>query len=198
MLPPRIHLVTFAAGVVAWSTVATVATAQAEEPAAVIANNEGLFIDAQSFTLTQRLSKDDVGPQISRLGARQLGPGVIIFRSGDKLYIVDYSDARARMMLSGLASAPARETVGLGADRATASRLRDDEINRQAVGSRLRDDEIARQALGSRLRDDGTETRRQEALGVRVRSLAALVDPGYAYFRMKQTFDTVWSPAETK
>jgi dephospho-CoA kinase len=190
------------------------------------------------------------------LVARELGPGVIIFRSGDKLYIVDYSDARARMMLSGLAPAPGqtRETVGLGTDQATGSRLRDDEIarqalgsrlrddeinrqalgsrlrddeinrqalgsrlrddeinrqalgsrlrddeiNRQALGSRLRDDEIARQALGSRLRDDGADTQRPQALTARARDLAALVDPGYAYFRMKQAFDTVWSPAETK
>ena len=188
MILPRIHLVTFAAGIVAWSTVATVATAQAEEPAPTLSNNEGLFIDGQSFTLTQRLPKDDVAPQIRRLGARELGPGTIIFRSGNKLYIVDYSDARARMIVSGarpgktrrakrsalaptrrpgLACVTTRSTARhLGRTCATTRsparrsvRLRDDEINRQALGSRLRDDDIDRQALGSRLRDDQDQSR---------------------------------------
>jgi hypothetical protein len=70
-------------------TVSTIAIAEAEDAARIIGNNESIFIDAKSFNVIQGTSKTDVAAQIKNLGARELGPGAIIFRSGEKLYIVD-------------------------------------------------------------------------------------------------------------
>jgi hypothetical protein len=54
-----------------------------------IGNNDSIFVDGQSFKITPGMSKRDAAGLISGLGARELGPGAIIFRSGGKLYIVD-------------------------------------------------------------------------------------------------------------
>jgi len=55
----------------------------------VLGNNEGIFVDSKSFNVTKGKSKTDASAQIARLNAKEVGPGAIIFRSGDKLYIVD-------------------------------------------------------------------------------------------------------------
>ena len=54
-----------------------------------ISNNDGIFIDGKTFEIVGGKTKGDVAAQIKNLGARELGGGAIIFRSGDKLYIVD-------------------------------------------------------------------------------------------------------------
>jgi hypothetical protein len=71
------------------SAVSTYALAQAEPPARSIGNNESVFIDGKALTISQSTSRDDVTAQIAKLGARELGPGAIIFRANDRLYIVD-------------------------------------------------------------------------------------------------------------
>ena len=53
-----------------------------------IANNDSIFIDGKNFTVTPGRAKADASMQIGSLGARDLGPGAIVFRSGEKLYIV--------------------------------------------------------------------------------------------------------------
>jgi hypothetical protein len=78
-----------AATVGVMSVVSTHAIAQA--PPRNIGNNESVFIDGKALTITQGTAKDDVASKTTNLGARDLGPGVIIFRSGEKLYIVDPS-----------------------------------------------------------------------------------------------------------
>ena len=69
------------------SSVSTLALAQ--DAGRTIADNGGLFIDARTFTVTPRTANGDVSDQIKALRARDIGPGAIIFRSGDKLYLVD-------------------------------------------------------------------------------------------------------------
>src|SRR5262245_32886056 len=54
-----------------------------------IENNDSVYIDGQAFKVMPGKAKGDVATQIKSLGARELGPGAIIFRSGEKLYIVD-------------------------------------------------------------------------------------------------------------
>jgi Putative metallopeptidase len=53
-----------------------------------IADKDGIFIDGKNFTVTPGLAKNDIAARINTLGARDLGSGAIIFRSGAKLYIV--------------------------------------------------------------------------------------------------------------
>ena len=71
------------------SSVSSLALAQAQDTTRGIAKNESIFIDGKALTITQGTAKDDVSPQVAKLGARDVGPGAIIFRANDKLYIVD-------------------------------------------------------------------------------------------------------------
>src|SRR5262245_56258222 len=75
-------------GVALWANGASPAAAQAQNRLGNISNNDGIFIDGKTFEILGGKAKGDVAAQIKNLGARELGGGAIIFRSGDKLYIV--------------------------------------------------------------------------------------------------------------
>src|SRR5262244_3952079 len=71
------------------SVVTNLAMAQSQTlPPSVIADNDSVYIDGKTFSITPGRAKGDTSTQIEALGARDLGPGAIIFRSGEKLYIV--------------------------------------------------------------------------------------------------------------
>jgi len=52
-----------------------------------IAENEGLLIDGTSFSITSGKTAGEGANLIKKLDARDLGPGAIIFRVGNRLYI---------------------------------------------------------------------------------------------------------------
>ena len=83
----------YRAAIVATTAFALVASAStaamAQNASRPIAKNETIFIDGKALTITNGMAKDDVGAQIARLHARDIGPGAIIFRANDKLYVVD-------------------------------------------------------------------------------------------------------------
>src|SRR5262245_18395880 len=64
-----------------------VAQSQKLEPAPT-ADIASIYIDGKTFAITPGRAKGDTSAQIEALGARDLRLGAIIFRSGDKLYIV--------------------------------------------------------------------------------------------------------------
>jgi hypothetical protein len=70
-------------------SVATFATAHAQQSVLAIPDNDSVYIDAKSFQVVPGKGKGDAGPQIKELAARELGPGAIIIRSGNKLYIAE-------------------------------------------------------------------------------------------------------------
>jgi hypothetical protein len=70
------------------SIVSNFAMAQSPTLPAAIADNDSIYIDGKTFAITPGRAKGDTSTQIEALGARDLGPGAIIFRSGEKLYIV--------------------------------------------------------------------------------------------------------------
>jgi len=70
-------------------SVATFATAHAQQAAIAIPDNDSVYIDAKSFQVVPGKGKGDAGVQIKDLAARELGPGAIIIRSGNKLYIAE-------------------------------------------------------------------------------------------------------------
>src|SRR5258708_19988000 len=80
-------LVAAVAGLVSLSTRSAIA--QSQQTHAIIGDNESILIDGKTFKLTVGKAKSDSSAQIRALGARDLGPGALIFRSGEKLYIVD-------------------------------------------------------------------------------------------------------------
>src|SRR5262245_62105873 len=67
----------------------TFATAHAQQTALAIPDNDSVYIDAKSFQVVPGKGKGDAGVQIKDLAARELGPGAIIIRSGNKLYIAE-------------------------------------------------------------------------------------------------------------
>ena len=91
-----------AALAVAFTTgIAAPGGARAQDALANLANNDSIFIDAKTFEVHGGKSKVDVAAQMRALGARELGGGAIIFRSGDKLYIVGGGDQSALLPPEG-------------------------------------------------------------------------------------------------
>lgn len=58
-------------------------------PLGALASNEGIYVNVQDFKIAKGAAKGDPSEQIKRAGAREVADGAIIFRSGNKLYIVD-------------------------------------------------------------------------------------------------------------
>jgi hypothetical protein len=54
-----------------------------------LASNEGIYVDVNEFKIAKGVAKGDPSAQIAKSGAREVSDGAIIFRSGNKLYIVD-------------------------------------------------------------------------------------------------------------
>ena len=54
-----------------------------------IGDNDSVLIDGNSLTVVPGKGKGDASALIRKLDAQALGPGAVIFRSGDKLYIAD-------------------------------------------------------------------------------------------------------------
>src|SRR5689334_3324391 len=81
-------------------SIAAAATAQAQNNLGNISNNESIFIDGKTFEILGGKAKGDIAAQIKNLGARELGGGAIIFRSGDKLYLLGGTGAAAAILAS--------------------------------------------------------------------------------------------------
>jgi hypothetical protein len=64
-----------------------------------LASNEGIFVDKNTFKVVRGKAKVDPAAQITKLGARPATDGVIIFRSGSTLYIVDAAPGGETMEL---------------------------------------------------------------------------------------------------
>ena len=62
------------------------AVAQAQSSAG-IADKDAVFIDGKTFQIVPGQPNGDLAKRLEGMGAREIGPGAIIFRSGDKLYI---------------------------------------------------------------------------------------------------------------
>jgi hypothetical protein len=75
-----------AALTVALAVGATTALAQAQKSDA-IADTDSVFIDGKTFQIIPGKGRADLGEKLKAMGAREIGPGAIIFRSGDRLYI---------------------------------------------------------------------------------------------------------------
>src|ERR1700676_2610899 len=68
----------------------------AEQPGLGIANNDSVYIDGNSFKIVPGKGKGDASALIKKLNANAVGPGMIVFRSGDKLYIANVSPSVAQ------------------------------------------------------------------------------------------------------
>jgi hypothetical protein len=69
---------------------------RAHSQESTIADSDSFLIDGKAFTITRGKANSDVRGLIRESGARPLEPSVVIFRSGEKLYIVDSPPALGR------------------------------------------------------------------------------------------------------
>jgi hypothetical protein len=54
-----------------------------------LANNEAIVVDLKGFNIAKAGAKGDASANIDKFHAREVSEGAVIFRSGNKLYIVD-------------------------------------------------------------------------------------------------------------
>ena len=54
-----------------------------------LGNNEAIVVDLKSFNIAKAGAKGDTSAHVDKFKAREVGEGAVIFRSGNKLYIVD-------------------------------------------------------------------------------------------------------------
>jgi hypothetical protein len=54
-----------------------------------LANNEGIYVNTKNFKIAEGTAKGEPAERLKKSGAKQVADGAIIFRSGNKLYIVD-------------------------------------------------------------------------------------------------------------
>ena len=61
-----------------------------------LGNNEAIVVDLKGFNIAKAGAKGDTSVHVDKLHAREVAEGAIIFRSGDKLYIVDGKEVASK------------------------------------------------------------------------------------------------------
>ena len=92
MLLSRHTCAVLGTGVIGLVSVATLAIAQAPSRDVIsnLDNNQGILVDKQTFDVIKGNAKtDNPLATLAKMGAREVSAGAIVFRHGDKLYIVD-------------------------------------------------------------------------------------------------------------
>ena len=84
-------------------------SAQERTQLGALSASEGIYVDRKSFGVVRGTAKTDPAAQIMKLGAQEVKEGAIIFRAGDKLYLVD-ADPGAKSMYGGWAADASAET----------------------------------------------------------------------------------------
>ncbi len=78
-------------------------SAQGPAQLGALNGNEGIYVSRTTFGIVRGSPKTDPTPQIMKLGAQEVKEGAIIFRSGDKLYLVDTDPNAKNQYYSGWA-----------------------------------------------------------------------------------------------
>ena len=61
-----------------------------------LGNNEAVVVDSKGFNIAKGGAKGDTSAHIDKMHAREVSEGAVIFRSGNKLYIVDGKDVAGK------------------------------------------------------------------------------------------------------
>jgi|HubBroStandDraft_6_1064221.scaffolds.fasta_scaffold918859_1 hypothetical protein len=185
------RLATSMVAVVLTAGVSGVATSQSLS----IADSDSIFVDGNSFEVVPGKGKGNASALIDELNARDLGPGTIIFRSRNRLYLVDAptvqgarpgSDRRDYGSDRGDYGSDRRD---YGSDRYGSDR-RDYGSDRRDYGSDRRD--YASDRYGSDRRDYGSD--RRDYVSDRV----VVNDAEYAHYKLKKIFAENWTTGDSK
>ena len=90
-MPSLRNLIVFGATAIAVVGLAPFSVAQAPPQGSIdeLTNHEGVFLDAKSGKIAKAKAKNEDWIQIAKPKAIELGEGAIIFRWGDKLYLIE-------------------------------------------------------------------------------------------------------------
>ena len=179
-------IVAAAAAIVCISSLPRSSVAQTRD-ALAIADNDSLYIDAKSFKIVPGKKKGDTSALIEKLDARNLGPGAIVFRSGDELYIADAPP----VILAQLGDRYGSDRYGsdrYGSDRYGSDRYGSDRYGSDRYGSdRYGSDRYGSDRYGSdRYGSDPAQQR------------AYINDPEYAQYKLKNIFEDNWTSSDSK
>ena len=158
------------------SSVSMFATAHAQQTGVGIPDNDSVYVDAKSFQVVPGKGKGDAAAQIRELGARELGPGAIIIRSGNKLYIAEGQTLRG--VVTAYAYDPRQYNPALtgggsiGYNAQFANDPRSPQYNPSLTGG------------GS--------------AGYNAMLMQFAYDPDYVQYRLKKAFEENWIPASAK
>src|SRR5262247_1308643 len=170
-----------AAAVGLMSSASSVVVAQAQD-ALSIANNDSIYIDGNTFKVSPGKAKGDPSAQIKKTGARELGPGAIVFRAADKLYIMDAAAAAS----NALAHDPSRPYAY---DPGDARRFANDPARPYAY-----DPGDARRFAVDPSRPYAYDPGDARRFAVDPsRPFIYVNDPDYAHYRLKKLFDENWT-----
>jgi hypothetical protein len=61
-----------------------------------LGNDEAIVVDLKGFNIAKAGAKGDTSSHIDKLHAREVAEGAIIFRSGNKLYMVDGKEVASK------------------------------------------------------------------------------------------------------
>jgi hypothetical protein len=187
-----------------------VATAQSLS----IADSDSIFVDGNSFKVVPGKAKGNASALIDELDARDLGPGTIIFRSGNRLYLVDAPTVEGTRLGSDRRDYGSdRRDYGsdrYGSDRRDYGSDRRDygsdrygsdrrdygsdrrDYGSDRYGSDRRDYGSDRRDYGSDRRDYGSE--RRDYAGDRV----VVNDAEYAQYKLKKILADNWTTGDSK
>ena len=182
------------AAVVLISAPVSLAVAQS---ALSIGDNDSVLIDGNSFTIVPGKGKGGASTLITKLGAQALGPGAVVFRSGDKLYIAGTGPIEGVRLGSDRYGGSRND---YGSDRGDRGGIKigplgqcfdprgcDDYASGRYGGSR---NDYGSERYGGSKNDYGTD----RASGDRV----VIDDPDYAQYKLKKIFQDNWIPAGSK
>ena len=181
------------------SSVSMFATAHAQQTAVAIPDNDSVYIDAKSFQVVPGKGKGDAGAQIKDLAARELGPGAIIIRSGNKLYIAEGQTLRG--VVTGYAYDPRQYnpsltgggSVGYNAQFPNDARQYNPAIT--GGGSIGYNAQFANDPRSPQYNPNLTGG---GSAGYNAMLMQFAYDPDYVQYKLKKAFEENWIPASTK
>ena len=166
-------------------SVATFATAHAQQSVLAIPDNDSVYIDAKSFQVVPGKGKGDAGVQIKDLAARELGPGAIIIRSGNKLYIAEGQTLRG--IVTAYAYDPRQYNPALTGGQYNPALTGGGSIgyNQQFIN------DPRQPQYDPRLTGGGSA-------GYNATLMQFAYDPDYVQYKLKKAFEDNWISASTK
>ena len=186
------------------SSVSMFATAHAQQTAVGIPDNDSVYVDAKSFQVVPGKGKGDAAAQIRELGARELGPGAIIIRSGNKLYIAEGQTLRGVVTAYAYDPRQYNPAITGGGSIGYNAQFANDPRSPQYNPSLTGGGSAGYNAMLMQFANDPRSPQYNPTLtgggsaGYNAMLMQFAYDPDYVQYRLKKAFEENWIPASAK